>query len=94
MCRAVLAWSAKRGCITSAQELLAAVREGEIVLAVDDDHVVRAVDGEAPLAAVVRGDSDTARLIGEIRDVSARVDDLHDRLVDVAEAFIAALSRR
>jgi hypothetical protein len=90
----VLAWSAERGCITAANELLAAVREGEVVLAVDDDYVVRAVEGEAPLAAVVRGDNDTARLIEKIRHLNARADDVHDRLVDVAEASIAVLTRR
>jgi hypothetical protein len=90
----VLAWSAERGCITTAQELLAAIRDGEVVLAVDDDHVVRGIEGEAPLVAVVRGDNGTARLVEEVRDLNARVDDLHDRLVDMVEASIAVFTRR
>jgi hypothetical protein len=90
----VLAWSAERGCITTAHELLAAVRDGEVVLVADNDHVVRAVEGEAPLAAVVRGDNDTAGLIAEIRELYARVDDPHDRLADMVEASMEAFTRR
>jgi hypothetical protein len=90
----VLAWSAGRGCITATQELVTALRDGDVVLVADNDHVVRGVEGEAPLAAVIRADNDTARLIAEVRELNARVDDLHDRLVDMVEVSMDVLTRR
>jgi hypothetical protein len=85
---------AQRGCITAPQDLVAAARAGETILVVDHDHVLRGVEGDAPLAAAIRRDNDTAHLREQIGALAARLDDLHDRLVDLAEASIAVLTRR
>jgi DNA-binding IclR family transcriptional regulator len=90
----VLGWTAQRGCITAPQDLVAAARAGEAVLVVDDDHVLRGVEGDASLAAAIRGDNDTVHLRVQVSGLTARLDDLHDRLVDLAEASIEALARR
>ena len=81
----LLGWTAQRGCITAPQDLVAAARAGETVLVVDDDHVLRGIEGSAPLATAIRGDNDTADLREQIGALAARIDDLHDRLVDLAE---------
>jgi hypothetical protein len=90
----VLAWTAQRGCITTPEQVVDACRADEIVLAVDDDHVIRDVEGDALLIAAVRLDGHAVRLARQITDLSARLDELHDRLVDVAEAAVDGLSRR
>jgi hypothetical protein len=43
---------------------------------------------------MVRADSDTVGLRQEMTRLSARVDDLHDRLVEIAEASMEVLVRR
>jgi hypothetical protein len=64
------------------------------VLGVDNDHVIRDVEGDAPLITVVRLDGHAVRLIQQISDVATRLDDLHNRLVDIAEAVVDGLARR
>jgi hypothetical protein len=59
----VLAWTAQCGCITTPEQVVDACRAGEIVLAVDDDHVIRDIEGDAPLIAAVRLDGHAVRLI-------------------------------
>jgi CMP-2-keto-3-deoxyoctulosonic acid synthetase len=71
-----------------------ACRAGEIVLAVDDDRVIRDVEGDAPLIAAVRLDGHVVRLAHEVTDVASRLDELHNRLVDIAEAVVGGLARR
>lgn len=66
-----LGWSASRGFIIDAGELFEANGEGEVVLEVDDDQVVRDVEGDAPLAVSVRQD----REIADVRGVVARLVD-------------------
>jgi hypothetical protein len=90
----VLPWTAQRGCITTPEQVVDARRAGEVVLAVDDDHIIRGVEGEAPLMAAVRLDGHAMRLTGQIGDVAMRLDELHDRLVDIAEAVVDGLARR
>jgi hypothetical protein len=75
-------------------EVVEAVRNGEMLVAVDDDHVLRGVDGAAPLTAMVRADSHTAGLRREMTRLSARIDDLHDRMVQIAEASVEVLASR
>lgn len=57
-----LDWSASRGFIVDADELLEANGEGELVLEVDDDQVVRDVEGDCPLAIAVRHDREIVEL--------------------------------
>jgi hypothetical protein len=70
-----LAWSALRGFIDDLAELTEAKLEGELILDVTDatDHgalgVVEDVEGDAPLAIVVRHD----RELADVRRVLARV---------------------
>lgn len=90
----LLGWTAQRGCITAPQDLVAAARDGEIVLVVDDDRLLRGIEGDAPLAAAVRSDNETAQLREQVSNLTARIDDLHDRLVDIAEAAVEVLARR
>jgi hypothetical protein len=52
------------------------------------------VEGDAPLIAAVRLDGHAVRLIRQISDVATRLDDLHNRLVDIAEAVVDGLARR
>jgi hypothetical protein len=67
----VLAWTAQRGCITTPEQIVDACRAGEIVLAVDDDHVIRDVEGDAPLVVAVRLDGHAVRLARQITDLGA-----------------------
>jgi hypothetical protein len=90
----VLGWTAQRGCITAPHDLLAAARAGETVLVVDDDHVLRGVEGDVPLVAAIRGDNDAVDLREQISGLAARIDDMHDRLMDLAEASVEVLTRR
>jgi hypothetical protein len=90
----VLGWTAQRGCITAPQDLVAAARAGETVLVVDDDRVLRGVEGDAPLVAAIRGDDDAAQLREQVSGLAARIDDLHDRLVNLAEVAVEVLARR
>jgi hypothetical protein len=90
----ILGWTAQRGCITAPQDLVAAARDGEIVLVVDDDRLLRGIEGDAPLAAAVRSDNETAQLREQVSNLTAQIDDLHDRLVDIAEASVEVLARR
>jgi CMP-2-keto-3-deoxyoctulosonic acid synthetase len=90
----VLAWTAQRGCITTPEQVVDACRAGEVVLGVDDDHVIRSVQGYAPLIAAVRLDGHAVRLAQQISDVATRLDELHERLLDIAEAVVDGLARR
>jgi hypothetical protein len=64
------------------------------VLVVDDDRLLRGIEGDAPLATAVRSDNETAQLREQVSNLTARIDDLHDRLVDIAEAAVEVLARR
>jgi hypothetical protein len=90
----VLGWTARRGPITTPGELIAAVRAGETVHPADDAHVIAAVEGHAPLVAVVRIDHDVAALVRQVTDLTLQVDDLHNRLVDITETAVETLARR
>lgn len=90
----ILGWTAQRGCITAPQDLVAAARDDEIVLVVDDDRLLRGIEGDAPLVAAVRSDNETAQLREQVSNLTAQIDDLHDRLVDIAEASVEVLARR
>jgi hypothetical protein len=91
MAAGVLAWSPQRGLITSPRDLTAAVQDGEAVLQVTSDQVVRAGD-DVPLAAVVRLDNDVAALLRQLTELALEVDDLRVRVVDIAEYAAATLS--
>ena len=81
--RDALGWSAARGFITDRHELDDAHAESEVVL--DVEGVVRDVAGNAPLAAVIRLDRDVAALANELANV-------HQRLLDIAEAAVDRLA--
>lgn len=81
--RGALGWSAGRGFITNHHELDDARAESEVVL--DVEGVVRDVEGSAPLAAVMRLDRDVAALASELAN-------LHQRLLDIAEAAVDRLA--
>lgn len=83
--RAARAWSARYGFLTDVVGVTEAHDEGAVVLSVDDG-MVRDVDGDAPLAAVVRIDRDVVALVSE-------VENLHVRLFDVFEYALDALER-
>jgi hypothetical protein len=83
--RAARAWSARYGFLTDVVGVTEAHDEGAVVLSVDDG-MVRDVDGDAPLAAVVRIDRDVVALASE-------VENLHVRLFDVFEYALDALAR-
>ena len=68
-----LAWSPSRGFIDDVDDLLEAQGEGEVVLDVDDDRMVRDVEGDAPLAVSVRQD-------GQIVDLQRVCAGLVDRV--------------
>ena len=84
----VLAWSPQRGCVTEPDEFALAVRAGELLLHVDDDQIMRGIEGDAPLVAVVRADSAAHQLARKVADLHARIDDLHVRMVDAAEGAL------
>jgi hypothetical protein len=81
--RGALGWSAARGFITDRHELNDAQAASEAVL--DVEGVVRDVEGNAPLAAVMRLDRDVAELASELAS-------LHQRLLDTAEAAVDRLA--
>jgi hypothetical protein len=94
MAPGVLAWSPQRGPITSPDELAAAVRDDEVVLRATGGCLVRAGDGDAPLVAMIRVDNDVAVLLRQLTDLTLKVEDLHSRLLDIADATTEILARR
>ena len=94
MAPGVRGWRPQRGPITSPQELAVAIRAGEAVLHATSDHVVRAGDGDAPLAAVIRLDNDLAALLRQLTELALDVDDLRLRLLEIAEHAASTLSGR
>jgi hypothetical protein len=94
MAPGVLAWSPQRGPITSPKELAAAVRDGEAVLHVTSEHVVRAGRHDPSLVAVIRLDNDVAALLRQLTDVVLEVNDLRTRLLDIVEAAAHSLASR
>jgi hypothetical protein len=74
-------WSITSGWIEADSAL-----DTELVLVVDDDHVVRGVEGPASLAAIMHADR---RLLAVRREV----DELRQRLLDIAETAVHRLSQ-
>jgi hypothetical protein len=72
-----LAWSPEIGFITNADELLEVHGEGALVLDVEDG-LVRAVEGETPLAVAIRQDR-------QITEAARELDTLRVALYDVVE---------
>ena len=92
-----LGWSASRGFIDSPGELFEAQGEGEVVLDVDDDQVLRDVEGDAPLAVTVRHDRELTDVRRVTAGLAVRVSDLGDRAAGLDTGLateVAALKAR
>ena len=86
-----LGWSAEAGYVYTAEDLHEIHGEGVPVLHVEDDpgdlgRVVTDITGDAPLAGLVRLDTDVELLSRRVNAVLAEVDDLRNRMINAVEA--------
>lgn len=87
-----LAWSVSRGFIFNVDELDDSHDEGEMTLLITNRRqrretgVVDGIEGDAPLAALIRIDR-------QLIDLARYVEDVHIRLGDIGEAIVAVAAR-
>lgn len=90
-----LAWSADPSYVYTAEGLAEIQREGVVVLHVEEHPgdlggMITNIAGAAPLAGLVRLDTDVALLSRRVAAVLAEVDDLRTRMLNAVEAWSSA----